>query len=147
MSPPACVSESLARSALCLQVVMMMMMMMLLMMMMMMMMMTSYCINDDAPSNHTFTRALPIPPPHQRHLSLSELSNHTDAQLKHMLIAREAWHALADVQVAGGGGQQAERTCLLNHVYDLQTWPTPASPVIGVFCGDDIVPRINENNV
>jgi hypothetical protein len=29
----------------------------------------------------------------------------------------------------------------------LQIWPTATSPVIGIFCGDDIVPRMNENNI
>lgn len=67
--------------------------------------------------------------------------------LKCMLQSREAWHALREVQVAAAAGPSAERDTLVRLVHELQTWPSADSPVVGIFCGDDLVPRITENNI
>lgn len=80
-------------------------------------------------------------------MSLDELSTKSSHELRAMLESREAWHAVAEVQAAAASGPQAERQSLLHHVQSLQIWPSADSPVIGVFCGDDLVPRITENNI
>ena len=65
-----------------------------------------------------------------------------------MLRAREAWHAVAEAQrAAAHAGPDAERGVLLKQAAALQIWPSQDSPIIGVFCGDDMVPRFHENNV
>ncbi len=64
-----------------------------------------------------------------------------------MLQSREAWHALAESCSAAASSLDAERDVLLKHALALQAWPSVDSPVIGIFCGDDMVPRFHENNV
>jgi hypothetical protein len=80
-------------------------------------------------------------------MTVDELSTKSSEELKAMLVSREAWHALAEVQAAAACGPEAERQSLLLQVQIFQTWPSADSPVIGVFCGDDLVPRITENNI
>jgi len=80
-------------------------------------------------------------------MSMEELSTKSSEELKAMLTSREAWHALAEVQTAAASGPDVEREVLLHQAHALQTWPSAESPVIGIFCGDDLVPRITENNI
>jgi hypothetical protein len=80
-------------------------------------------------------------------MSMEELSTKSSEELKAMLTSREAWHALAEVQTAAASGPDVEREVLLHQAHALQTWPSAESPVIGLFCGDDLVPRITENNI
>jgi hypothetical protein len=80
-------------------------------------------------------------------MSLGELSTKSTDELKAMLVSREAWHALAEVEAAAASGPEAQRAALLHQVHMVQTWPSADSPVIGIFCGDDLVPRITENNI
>jgi hypothetical protein len=83
----------------------------------------------------------------QRNLTQEELLKTSSEELKAMLQSREAWHALAEARTAAASGLEAERDVLLKHTLALQAWPSVDSPVIGIFCGDDMVPRFHENNV
>jgi hypothetical protein len=84
----------------------------------------------------------------QRQLSADDLSARTTDELRDILRAREAWHALAEAQGAAAlAGHDAEREVLLKQAAALQIWPSRDSPIIGMFCGDDMVPRFHENNV
>jgi hypothetical protein len=64
-----------------------------------------------------------------------------------MLRSREAWHALDDARSAAASGSDSAREALLRHAHTLQHWPSCDSPIIGIFCADDLLPRLTENNV